>query len=198
MRQKVVALDIGGVCVQLRHGLCFSKFGYSSIDQIPEEFIAACDMLEKGELSDADWLNIFQEATGGKYSNDDLREIWNIIIGPDVEGMAEIAGALVAAGYKLVFFSDTSDIHALDVYRKLSFANLVTGAIFSFEVGTKKPGNAMYKAFEDKYGTPVFYVDDREENIEAARQRGWNAHCFTTADKFREFIEQDCGVSLQL
>ena len=94
----------------------------------------------------------------------------------------------LASGYRLVFFSDTSSIHMLEVCRKLSFANLVTGGVFSFKVKARKPGAAMYEAFETRYGKPCFYVDDRPDNIQAGISRGWNSHQFVSAAAMRHAL----------
>jgi putative hydrolase of the HAD superfamily len=185
---KIIALDIGGVCISLHFERALKSLGYSCFDQIPIEFLAATNMLEKGKIETSDWLNIFQEATNNSFPDKELRKAWGMIIGEAIEGMPELAKELVDAGYKLVFFSDTSEIHMQEVYRNLSFANLVTGAVFSYEVGAKKPDDAMYKAFEDKYGKPVFYADDRDINIEGGNRNGWDSHLFTSADVLRKAL----------
>ncbi|MFA7231894.1 MAG: HAD family hydrolase [Victivallaceae bacterium] len=187
-KTKVIALDIGEVCIKLCPERCFAALGLSSSEQVPVEFLAATDMLEKGHIPELDWMTIFQEVTGGNFSNDELRAAWNLLIGEEIDGIAEIVRGLVERGYRLVFFSDTSQSHILEVYRKLSFSHIVTGAIFSYEVGAKKPDNRMYEAFEEKYGKPVFYIDDRQQNIEAGLKRGWPSHCFSGVASLRTFI----------
>ena len=128
---KCIALDIGGVCIRLDIEKALQALGYADATDIPMEFIAATDMLEKGMMTEADWLTVFQEITGKNFSGRELRDAWAMIIGETIPGMPELARELTAAGYKLVFFSDTSEIHMQEVYRNLSFANLVTGCISS-------------------------------------------------------------------
>lgn len=185
---KSIALDIGGVCLHLHPEKVLKAVGCLNPDDIPIEFIAATDMLEKGTLNTADWLNVFQEATGNKFSDRELLGAWAQIIGRTVEGMPELAHELVDAGYKLVFFSDTSEFHIQEVYRRLTFANLVTGCVFSYETGAKKPDEAMYRAFESEYGKPVFYTDDHPANVEGGIRCGWNSHLFTSAENMRSAL----------
>ena len=181
---KVIALDIGGVCINL-HSEEILKFFDTDI---PEEFTAVSNMLEKGIITRIEWLNIFHYLTHNKFSDNELLTAWASIIGEAIKDMPDLAKELVDAGYKLVFFSDTSESHIQEVYRNLSFANLVTGSIFSYDIGHKKRDKAMYEAFENEYGKPVFYVDDQPVNIEAGQNKGWDSHLFTSPENMREAL----------
>lgn len=182
---KSIALDIGGVCINLRLAETLNFLGCPSLEAVPVEFAAATDMLEKGKVTVSDWLNVFHEITDNQFTDSELRDAWSMMIGNDIDGMAELAQELVDNGYRLVFFSDTSEIHMQEVYRKLSFANLASGCIFSYEVGFKKPSPEMYLEFEKKYGKPVFYTDDRPDNIDGGLRCGWQSHLFTSAANMR-------------
>ncbi|MEI8248170.1 MAG: hypothetical protein WCI51_20205 [Lentisphaerota bacterium] len=188
MREKIIALDIGGVCLNIRHDLCCKYFGFNNLREIPLEFLQAVEKFECGLIDDKEWLAEFRRATGGRFTDNEMIDGWNIIIGSDMDGMPELMSELVDSGYRLIFFSDTSSVHLLEVYRKLSFANLVTGGVFSFKVNAGKPGVAMYKAFEAQYGKPYFYVDDKPENIQAGINHGWNSHQFLSAAAMRQAL----------
>lgn len=188
---KSIALDIGGVCLSLHPEKTLAFLGQTGLQTIPEKFLAATDMLEKGKMTVPDWLNVFHEITGNKFTGNELREAWAMIIGNDTEGMPELARELVNNGFRLVFFSDTSEIHMQEVYRKLSFANLIAGAIFSYETGFKKPAAEMYQEFEGKYGKPVFYIDDRHENIVGGCNAGWNSCLFTSVPELRSALAKN-------
>jgi len=166
--------------------LCMEFLGYSDMTQIPQDFLDAVDQMERGELSEQGWLAVFQKVTENRFSDDELRYAWNLLIGDDMEGMPELVKEITDLGYRFVFFSDTSELHILHMYRKLSFAHLVSGKIYSYDVGAKKPEAKMYEVFEKTFGKPCFYLDDRPSNIEAARKRGWQSHLFADAKNFRE------------
>jgi putative hydrolase of the HAD superfamily len=185
---KVVALDIGGVCINLHHKEALSSLGITDIRDIPAEFTCATNMLEKGIITTAEWMNFIRYISENKFSEHELRKAWKMIIGDAIEGMPELAQELVDAGCKLAFFSDTSEMHAQEVYRSLSFANLVTGSVFSYEVGCKKPDAGMYEAFENEYGKPIFYADDHEVNVDAGKRKGWNSHFFTSTANMRQAL----------
>jgi FMN phosphatase YigB (HAD superfamily) len=185
---KIIALDIGGVCINLHHKEAFKTLGIMSIEDIPVEFTAVTNMLEKGFITSVEWANVIRHLTKNRFSEQELRTAWSMIIGQTIRGMSELAHELVEAGYKLAFFSDTSEIHMQEVYRNLSFANLVTGSIYSYEIGAKKPNKAMYKAFEDKYGKPAFYIDDHPKNVKAGQEKGWNSHLFSSSENMRKAL----------
>ena len=188
MSGKVIALDIGGVCLNIRHDLCCQYFGFNGLREIPAKFLQAVEKFECGLIDDKEWLAEFRMATGGRFTDDEMIDGWNIIIGGDMDGMPELMSELVDSGHRLIFFSDTSSVHLLEVYRKLSFANQVTGGVFSFKVNARKPGAAMYDAFEREYGKPCFYVDDRADNIQAGINHGWNSHQFISAAAMRRAL----------
>ena len=185
---KIIALDIGGVCLHLRHDLCCRYFGFNGISAIPQEVFASIEKFERGLIDEQEWLAKFRQATGGRFTDNEMIEGWNLIIGDDIAGMPELMQELIESGYRLVFFSDTSSSHLLEVYRKLSFANLVTGGIFSFKTQAKKPNSAMYEVFEAQYGKPCFYVDDLPDNIQGGIRRGWNSHLFVSASAMRRAL----------
>ena len=107
--------------------------------------------------------------------------------------MAAFVRGLAAAGRRVALLSDTSPLHLYFALSKLSFAHLLTGGVYSFEAGDRKPGAAMFRLFEERYGKPCFYADDRPENVAAAAARGWPAHLFTTADGCREAFAKAVG-----
>ncbi len=187
---KVIALDIGGVCVQLHHEQAMAQMGIASMDKLPEAFMFACIQLECGMIDDLEWLAVSRECFPQclEKSDNEIYAIFNSAIGVDIPGSAALARRLVKEGYRLVYFSNTSRMHALEVARKLSFAPLITGAVYSFEAGHMKPEPRIYEIFEEQYGVPDYYFDDRAENIEAAKERGWNCQLFTTAEAAEKFI----------
>ena len=55
----------------------------------------------------------------------------------------------------------------------------------SGHMGVIKPADKIYKMVEDDCGLKpenLLFTDDRQENIDVARRRGWNVHLFTGPD----------------
>lgn len=183
---KIIALDIGGVCLNLRFELCREYLGGAGAEEVPTQFLTASDQYERGLISEQEWLEVFRSVTEGRFSDDELRHAWNLIIGDAIEGMPELVNEIVNAGFRAVFFSDTSELHLMHIYRNLPFVHLVSGGVFSFKTGAKKPEDKIYELFEAAYGRPYIYTDDKEENVAAGTRHGWNSHKFVSAAAFRK------------
>lgn len=78
--------------------------------------------------------------------------------------------------YLLSNYGKTSFEAARDKQR-LSFLPFVDGGVISYEVQMVKPELGIYKVLLEKYGLKAqecVFLDDREENIAAARQLGFH------------------------
>jgi len=188
IQNSTIALDIGGVCIQLRHREMFEYFGWP--DGPPPGVMEMSDRLEIGEIDAADWLREFHTYTDRRFSDEEIIHGWNIVIGPAMDGMPELLGELKKQGFKLVFFSDTSTIHVAQIYRDPVMASLIDAAVYSYEAGTKKPGRKMFETFEQRHGKPAFYIDDKVENIDGGLLYGWRSHRFTDVADLRRIIEK--------
>ena len=196
--RKIVALDIGGVCVTLRQELCLSRFGVKpEMPQWPE-FWKLDLQLETGRISEEYFLGSIRSLLGGRLSLDEIRSAWSSFIGPDIPGMADAVRSL-SDRYRFVYFSNTSRFHLDDVTCMNGFGHLVTGGVYSFSAGAMKPDPVIYEAFEREYGVPYAYFDDRAENVEGAKARGWNAFQYHSPEEFRRILsacpENEKGVS---
>lgn len=189
METKVIALDIGNVCLEIHPERCFGALGFRSAAEIPPEALfLASERFERGEVTPAEFLREFRRLTATKLSDLELEQAFRSIIGPVVPGMAELVAGLEARGYRPVFFSDTSVTHLDEVRRKFPSAFAVPEGVYSYEVHAKKPEKAMFEAFESRYGVPAFYFDDRRELIEGALRHGWNAHRFVSAEEMSRLL----------
>ena len=190
-KQPTIALDIGNVCISIHPERCFSSLGITSGTKVPEQFIQAVYKMETGQITEDEWLIFFKNATNSAYSKNQLRKAYIEILGDEIKGTSNFIRFAVDAGYRIIFFSDTSPIHIHDIYRNLSYANLITGGVFSFDAGKLKPHRAMYEQYENLYDIPTIYIDDKSENIEAAKQRGWEAVLYKNErdiEKCREIL----------
>ena len=184
----LIALDIGNVCLQLHFAEAAAALGLEAGQPCPEDVAALCNDYALGNVSTEHFLRTMSSRLNR--SEEEILNGWNMEIGAAIPGMTEAVREFAARGVEFVFLSDTNDLHVTKIRRTLPFANLVKGAIFSQEVGACKPNDAMYAAFEEKYGMPDLYFDDLEKNIAGAKKRNWNAVQFTGAQQFREIVEQ--------
>ena len=187
---KYIALDIGNVCIEIDHVGCYSKVGFQGMP--PQEVMLLSREYECGHLTEDEFWTAFQQYAPDKTkSRRDLENDFDSILVQPVEGMEELISTLPLFGIQPVFFSDVSARHMKLVRKMFRASALVPDGIYSFEVGAMKPEDAMFEAFEKRFGVPALYVDDREILIEAAKKRGWNAVVFSGAANLAKAL-QNC------
>lgn len=104
-----------------------------------------------------------------------LRQHWLDMLAPH-EDMLQLARQLMPH-HGVYLLSNIGDLHWEHVAGRYGLEAIGHGALTSFHAGVMKPDAAIYAQAEVKFGlgpaTTVF-IDDRPENIEAARARGWH------------------------
>lgn len=185
--KKLLALDIGEVCIKLNHNHCLQQMNWAEMRDIPPRLLGAADDLECGRMEEEDFYSLVCRELNIP-DIDEVREWFYSILGDEMPGIADTLNR-IKNDWDFVFLSDISGAHLQLVAEKLSFFNMAVGGIYSFEVGAKKPAKEMYLAFKRKFGNPDLYIDDRAQNIRAALELGWQARQFTSAEDFdRLFI----------
>ena len=184
----VVALDIGGVCVELHPERCFGVLGFHSIEEVPIAVLGAVDQMEIGKIDELEFAEIFRKTVQSDRPTEELAALWCATLGEPMPGMAALVRDMKKAGFKPVFFSDTSSLHMRYFRERFPLAEFVPDGIYSFVTGAKKPSPAMFAAFEADYGKPVLYIDDRDVCLSGAELFQWQTHKFVNADTLREFL----------
>ncbi len=89
--------------------------------------------------------------------------------------------AAVSAGYRTYILSNFSR-KAFEVSAKeLDYVSKVDGAVISYRIGMIKPEPEIYRYLIDTYDVipeEAVFIDDNEDNIEAAKQFGFNTVLF--------------------
>ena len=185
LQSPLIALDIGNVSMKLSFDEMYRKFG---IDPKDSEAVARLwehgALLETGRCTVPEFLDRLDEFTGHKHTRRELLEFWRSGVRETMPGMTKAIQTLAGHGVRFSFFSDISSIHLEQVFKYCEFRHLITGGVYSFEVGAfKMDGRIMFDAFEAAYGRPAAFFDDRIEIIARAVTIGWNAIQFTTPDE---------------
>lgn len=188
-----MALDIGNVCIRITPDKYAEALNFSASVGITKALIESVDKMERGLISEQEWMEDLHRITENKFSEKQLRCAFDQILGEEIDGIEEFLRQKTVEGYRIVFFSDTSKVHLDSIYRNLSFIDLISDGIFSFKANAKKPEAKMYEEFEKVHGKPDIYLDDKPENIEVARKRGWNSYVFTNIDNLIKDIKNIAG-----
>ncbi len=89
--------------------------------------------------------------------------------------MIELAHAL-AARHRVFLLSNIGDLHWMHLAREYRLHRIGHGALPSFVAGSMKPAAPIYAEAERRFALDpprTLFIDDRHDNIAAARQRGW-------------------------
>ncbi|MEM1266832.1 MAG: HAD family hydrolase [Pseudomonadota bacterium] len=110
---------------------------------------------------------------------------WPEMFGPPIAGSWQILNHLQARQipvFALTNFGRETFQLARGLYPEL---DQFDRAFVSGELGLLKPAAEIYARLEQETGLSgpdLFFTDDRQGNVEAARQRGWQGHVFEGAD----------------
>ena len=188
---QYIALDIGNVCIQLGHQRLLTELQLQPDFFSRPEIIRAIEMHEFGHWNeDMFFQELHKVPELQKLSPTKLRQGYRNLLCDPVPGMPELLKALPENGIIPVFFSDISIYH-LEICRRIIPAMHRYSGVYSFDVHTHKPGPAMFDRFEQLYGQPLLYTDDRSELISAARERGWQAEVFQSCDQLKSLLKVD-------
>lgn len=116
-------------------------------------------------------------------------ERWGETLGGSHEDTVAILRELDARGVQLYALSNWSAHTFPHAEEKFDWLKCFDGVIVSGRVKLVKPKPEIFHHLLDTYGlaaSDVFFVDDFEPNILAARQLGIYAHHFRAADALRE------------
>lgn len=183
--RKIIALDIGGVCCSIHPERLIARLNRAPTS----DFLEKCRQVESSQITEDEFLDLFDVYTGRRFSRSGLIDLWNLCLGPSIPGMADAVRSVLKRGYSFAYLSDTSTVHIREFFRSNDFCHLSLGGVFSFEVGAMKPDERMYREFERCFGVPAVYFDDRLANVEGARKLGWNAVHFRSTEDFTRFFE---------
>jgi putative hydrolase of the HAD superfamily len=194
-----VVLDYGEVlCSRPSPDALAGMAGMFGIDA--EEFLtiyrSSRNPYDRGDLTaDAYWAELARGA-GVTIDSQDIERLrrldvhmWSNINQEMTEWLARIH----SGGFRTAILSNMQTDMAAHARRKFDWLRYIDHQVFSCEVRSIKPDPAIYQhalAQLDAPQTEVLFVDDREENIQAARALGICGILFESVAKFRKDLEE--------
>jgi len=172
-----VVFDIGWVLV---------RFNYQPIIELLRARGCAVDDLhalleraalsehESGRLHGQGLLERLAALATGAVSHAELHEKWVGMFELDPP-MLDLAHRL-SEHHRVYLLSNIGDLHWAHLSREYRFHALGHGALPSFLAGAMKPDAAIYAQAERRFAlhpAATVFIDDRADNIAAARARGW-------------------------
>jgi putative hydrolase of the HAD superfamily len=154
------------------------------------------DAYDRGTLSGiAYWEKVAEELHRPLSANslNELLEADNALWTQPNQPMIEWAASLQRAGIKTGILSNIGDAMEAGIRARFPWLDEFAHHTFSHRLGIAKPDLAIYQHAAKGLGVSpnaVLFIDDREENIAAAREAGMNAVQYSTHDRFVEQMQQ--------
>jgi len=139
---------------------------------------------ETGLIETSDFAREVNQQLGTSVPEERLVQAATEIFWPNWQ-IIPLVASLARAGWPLGILSNTCSAHWEYVTTNYRFLKQLFGpVILSYEVRAMKPAEPIYAAAQRLAGVAperIFFVDDRAENVEGARQYGFQAVLYENA-----------------
>lgn len=188
MKKRVICFDLGDVLVHLRFERCLQELcALSGMDLAQAGDAARLFMGERGlyynagKMTPRDYLLELAKQFGIAPARcDEIQAAWCSIFDLWPEMMA-LAQDCLDAGHEVWLLSNTDPLHFELLRPQMPVLSQMHGLHLSYEIGCVKPDPQFYLHFLQRTGyapQDCLFLDDREENVAAARAVGIDAHLF--------------------
>lgn len=185
--KRTIVFDFGNILINLDFPKCFKAF-QDVLDQdfskgLPEKTKAAMFRYEKGEINTESFLWHLQQYKPTAEVRD-IIAAWNAILGELPQSRFEMVENL-GQDYNIAMLSNINEMHEQVIHKRISkemgiedfHKQYFNKVFYSHLIGHRKPDPECY-AFVQKElgiedGQTIFFIDDMEQNITAAREAGW-------------------------
>ena len=189
MAIRTCFFDMGNVLVHFSHDrMCknFAELCGLEVSRVQQFLIAEQRqwMMERGELSEQDFLEQLQELCGRSLSLADVQQAAADIFWLN-ESIVPVLQRLKAVGQRLVLLSNTSVTHVRFIERHFSVLEYLDARVVSYEVGAMKPDERIFQAALAQAQCAAgdcFYTDDIAAYTEAAAAFGIHVHTYRQTD----------------
>jgi FMN phosphatase YigB (HAD superfamily) len=152
---------------------------------------------ERGEISTVQFHEYLCKTADLQMPLPHFRETWSSVFLPGLIVSEELVATLKRK-YPLILVSNTNEAHFEFVRSKYRIVDYFDRHVLSYEVGSLKPDRKIFEhaiAAANRPAEALFFIDDREENIIAARQLGIKAHQFKSETSLVVAL-QDAGIEI--
>lgn len=139
---------------------------------------------ERGKITEEIFIKTMLSAVGHKIDAETFCDYYSDIftLNEDVISLLPI----LKKNYSLFLLSNTDSIHKKYRWEKYDFLKYFDDIILSFEVGSVKPDERIYREVENASGFSSeehFYIDDIQEYVDVAKMIGWGTVRFENYEK---------------
>lgn len=177
---EVAVFDLGKVLVDFDYAIAARKLAAHcklSAQQLTEFFGHSPLFLdyETGLMSNEEFFQKVCAKTGYGGPLEEFARMFADIF-TAIEPMVRVLERLRASGFATYVFSNTNDLTIAHIRRHFPFFANFDGYVLSYQQRRMKPDPKLYELLEQlsgRRGAQILYLDDRLENTEAGKARGW-------------------------
>jgi HAD superfamily hydrolase (TIGR01509 family) len=193
---RVVAFDIGKVLLDFDYRIFARRMApLTGMDvSTLDAFLNQSPLLaqyESGQLTTPEFFAVVKKETGFDGGDEDFGAFFENIFTP-IDEVIALHEAVSANGLPTFTFSNTNELAVRHISVAYDFWPRFTGHVLSYEAKSLKPEPEIYEVLEQTTGCSggeIAYIDDRPENIEAGRARGWRVIHHQTPAQTRAALE---------
>ncbi|WP_419192729.1 HAD family hydrolase [Kolteria novifilia] len=187
--------DLGNVMIRFSHEKMFDQVGAlcgASGDEASRWFLESPlpGQFERGQVGGGEIHRWIEGMADRRLKREEVKLAISDIFWA-VSRMEAIAGHIKQAGLRLVLLSNTCAWHVDFIRERFDVLAPFDDLVLSYEVGAAKPESRIYEVALERIGCvpgECFFVDDKQENIDAACRHGLDAELFTDADAFLQHL----------
>ena len=193
-----IFFDIGGVLIDIhpeRTLQYLSDCTDVSVKDVRKCFpMEAYNQYEKGNLTDKEWFLAIKESLPQPccLKESDFWHAWKLLLGDERDTVNFLQK--LSDNYSIWLLSNTNPKHIRDeIEKRYTFPNLVSGSVYSFNVGLRKPHKEIYLTAAKLAGTQPadsIFIDDMAENIDAATEVGFTGIQYFSTEQLIEDLTQ--------
>ena len=186
---KNLIFDIGNVIIDIDYAVPIREFqklstvNFSEIVNYSKQH-EVFNRFEKGEISVKEFHDVLRQFFKKDVSDEEILKAWNSILIHYPAEKFELLNTLKKS-YRVLALSNINETHvnainaaAVEQLEVKAFSDFFHKAYYSNEIGMRKPDLEIYEFVlqqENLNASETFFVDDKIENVEAAKQVGLQA-----------------------
>ena len=183
MKITFIAFDLGGVLVDVDHHAMWNRLGAPQ-----ERVFEHHDAYSRGTLREREFVDNIAHL--GRCDYDLAHDAWAAVVKPFPEANA-LVDDVINRGYGVAAWSNTDPIHGRTLQRQMPAELFGPGRALSFENGALKPELQFYADGLNQCKVSaenILFVDDRRENVKAAKTFGIHSECVRGIPDLRQTL----------
>jgi HAD superfamily hydrolase (TIGR01509 family) len=187
VKPPLVIMDVGDVLIRttpMAHYRQLARrlaWDWAAVATAVEES-GIVERFETGQMSESVFVDAIRASLACPWlAHDEVEEAWQAVIGAADPSVAAVATDLARSG-RLMLASNTNPFHWRVIGPRLERLGISCPVFLSFQIHSVKPAAEFFDcllAAGVRPSSDVVFVDDRLDNVNAARHRGWTGWLHT-------------------